>query len=115
MRKVKLREPVECFWEPPGVDELMLCCDGAARGNPGVVGEGVVARDTDSNVLGVMCIGLGITTNYLVEVFVVIVGLQCATKFGMTQVCIRTDSMAVVHTFAASIYDVTWFITLGGC
>lgn len=66
-RKIKQIEPVECFWVPPEVDELMLCCDGASRDNPGVAGGGVVVRDTSYNVIGAMSIGLGTSTNYLAE------------------------------------------------
>lgn len=51
-RKTKVITPVECFWLPPDRDELLLCCDGASRGNPGVAGAGAVARDADCRVLG---------------------------------------------------------------
>ncbi|XP_026443516.1 uncharacterized protein LOC113343598 [Papaver somniferum] len=64
-RSVKLHHPVACFWLPPEANELQFCCDGAARGNPGVAGAGVVARDEHCSVLGAMSIGLGVTTNYL--------------------------------------------------
>lgn len=43
-RSIKQHHPVECFWQPPNEDEILLCCDGAARGNPGRAGAGVVAR-----------------------------------------------------------------------
>ncbi|XP_026417277.1 uncharacterized protein LOC113312755 [Papaver somniferum] len=68
-RRVKPFQPVECFWEPPEENELQLCCDGAARGNPGVAVAGVVARDASCSVLGAMSIGLGVTTNYLAELW----------------------------------------------
>lgn len=70
----------------------------------------MVVRDTSSNVLGAMSIGLGITTNYLDKVFVVIVGLEWTTKFDMNQVCIRDDSMAVIHTFSGCLSNASWFI-----
>ncbi|XP_026445236.1 uncharacterized protein LOC113345776 [Papaver somniferum] len=73
-RQVKLHDPVECRWVPPGVDELMLCCYGAARGNPGVAGAGLVARDHDANVIGAMSIGLGVMTNYIDEISGIIIG-----------------------------------------
>ncbi|XP_026442694.1 uncharacterized protein LOC113342340 [Papaver somniferum] len=46
-RKVKQVQPIECFWSPPNRDEILLCCDGAAKGNPGIAGAGVVVRDAD--------------------------------------------------------------------
>lgn len=67
-RRVHFHEPVECFWAAPGDSELLLCCHRAARGNPGMAGAGVVARDSTCAVLGAISIGLGMTTNYLAEV-----------------------------------------------
>lgn len=75
-RQVRDFQPVECSWSPPNENEFLLCCDGAARGNPGVAGAGVVARDFTCGIVGAMSIGLGITTNYLVELYGVIVGLE---------------------------------------
>lgn len=60
-RRVKVVEPIECFWTPPNSGELKLCCDGAARGNPGRAGAGVVVRDSNCLVSGAMSIGLGVT------------------------------------------------------
>ncbi|XP_026454908.1 uncharacterized protein LOC113356104 [Papaver somniferum] len=68
-RRVKSIQPVECQWHPPPRNVLLLCCDGAARDNPGRAGAGVVARDADCNVVGAMSIGLSITNNYMVEIF----------------------------------------------
>ncbi|XP_026430511.1 uncharacterized protein LOC113327546 [Papaver somniferum] len=57
-RSVKHQQPVEVFWQPPDDNELQICCDGMARGNPGIAGAGVVARDANCAVLGAMSIGL---------------------------------------------------------
>ncbi|XP_026399699.1 uncharacterized protein LOC113295582 [Papaver somniferum] len=51
-RSVKWHYHVACFWLPPEANDLPICCDGAARGNPGVAGAGVVARDEYCSVLG---------------------------------------------------------------
>ncbi|XP_026433422.1 uncharacterized protein LOC113330830 [Papaver somniferum] len=98
-RSVKLHHPVACFWLPPKTNELQICCDGAARGNPGVAGAGVVARDEHCSVLGAMSIDLGVTTNYLAELYVIIVGLEWAMQWGFSCICIRSDSMGVVEAF----------------
>ncbi|XP_026459210.1 uncharacterized protein LOC113359853 [Papaver somniferum] len=68
-RKVKMHHLVECYWHPPDLNEIQLCCDGAARRNPGRAGAGVVERDSSCNVIGAMFIGLGVTTNYLAELY----------------------------------------------
>ncbi|XP_026455070.1 uncharacterized protein LOC113356215 [Papaver somniferum] len=107
-RQVKLHDPVECRWVPPEVDELMLCCDGAARGNPEVVGAGVVARDHDANVIGVMSIVLGVMTNYIAEISSIIIGMEWALQWGYSKVCIRSDSLSAVMTFTTS--NLPWFV-----
>ncbi|XP_026420035.1 uncharacterized protein LOC113316016 [Papaver somniferum] len=103
-------EPVECFWEPPEVNDIMLCCDGVSRGNPDIVGAGVIARGADLSVLGAMCVGFGIQTNYLDEIFCVIIGFEWAVKFGIGNVCIRTDSLAAVTIFSSNILALPRFI-----
>ncbi|XP_026454896.1 uncharacterized protein LOC113356096 [Papaver somniferum] len=75
-KSVKFVQPVECFWHPPDQNELQLCCDGAARGSPGIAGAGVVSRDASCNVIGAMSIGLRITTNFLAELYGILVGLE---------------------------------------
>ncbi|XP_026383960.1 uncharacterized protein LOC113279481 [Papaver somniferum] len=62
-RRVKIYDPKECYWVPPLVNELQLCCDGVSRGNPGRDGAGVVVCDSDANVLGAMSIGFGVRSN----------------------------------------------------
>ncbi|XP_026428874.1 uncharacterized protein LOC113324799 [Papaver somniferum] len=98
-RSVKLHHPVACFWLPPEANELQICCDGAARGNPGIAGVGVVARDEHFSVLGAMSIVLGVTTNYLAELYGIIVGLEWAMQWGFSCICIRSNSMGVVEAF----------------
>ncbi|XP_026396047.1 uncharacterized protein LOC113290678 [Papaver somniferum] len=90
------------------MDELSMCCDGVARGNPGVVGAGVVARDHGANVVGSMSVGLGITTNYLVEILGILFGLEWARQWGYLKICIRSDSMSVVKALSSS--TIPWFV-----
>ncbi|XP_026396011.1 uncharacterized protein LOC113290645 [Papaver somniferum] len=106
-RRIKLHQPVECYWVPPNEDEIILCCDGAARGNSGVEGEGVVARDASCNVFGAMSIGLGVTTNFLEELYGIITGLEWAIRWGVRRVFIRFDSSSVIEAFRNS--NLPWF------
>ncbi|XP_026378413.1 uncharacterized protein LOC113272833 [Papaver somniferum] len=100
-------QPVECFWTPPNRDELLLCCDGAAKGNPGIAWAGVVARDADCNFIGAMTIGLGRTNNFLAELYGIIVGLEWALKWVVRKILVRSDSMGAVMTFTNS--NMPWF------
>lgn len=108
-RRVKFSVPKECICVAPEENELMLCCDGAARGNPGRAGAGVVVRDSAATVLGAMSIGFGIQTNYLSELFCVIIALEWAVKFDVHNICIRTDSMGAVVDFSGDILGVGLF------
>ncbi|XP_026399159.1 uncharacterized protein LOC113295012 [Papaver somniferum] len=109
-RRVKVMEPVECFWVPPEHNEIMICCDGASRGNPGRAGAGAVVRDSNSNVLRAMSVGFGIQTKYLAELFCVIVRLEWDVKFGVEDACIKTDSMRAILAYSRDINEVPWFL-----
>ncbi|XP_026400442.1 uncharacterized protein LOC113296351 [Papaver somniferum] len=106
-RSVKFVQPMECYWQPPDCYELQLCCDGAARGSPGIAGAGVVSRHARCNVIGAMSIGLGITTNYLAELYGILVGLEWATRWGFRRICIRSYSASVVAAFTSN--SLPWF------
>ncbi|XP_026410374.1 uncharacterized protein LOC113305568 [Papaver somniferum] len=108
-RCMKFQHPIKCFWQPPESNEIQLCCDGAARGNPGTsgAGAGVVARDYSCNVIGALDIGLGVTTNYLAELYGIIIGMEWATRWGVRRICIHSYSYSVVEAFSSS--NLPWF------
>ncbi|XP_026399751.1 uncharacterized protein LOC113295635 [Papaver somniferum] len=110
-RQVKLDQPIECNWNPPNRDELLLCCDGAAKGNPGRAGAGVVVRDADCNFIGAMSIGLGRTNNFLAELYGIIVGLEWAVKWNIGKVLIRSDSVSAITALTTS--NIPWFVKHG--
>ncbi|XP_026378657.1 uncharacterized protein LOC113273104 [Papaver somniferum] len=106
-RKVKMLEPVECLWQPPMQNQLLLCCDGASRGNPGVAGAGLVARNSACEVVGAMCVGLGVISNFLVELYNILIGLDWAVQWGYRDVLVRTDSMSVITALEGD--NIPWF------
>ncbi|XP_026442637.1 uncharacterized protein LOC113342255 [Papaver somniferum] len=79
-----------------------------ARGNPGVVGAGVVARDHEASVLGAMSVGLGVMKNYIAEISGIIIGMEWALQWGYTKVCICSDSLSAVQDFTTS--NLPWFV-----
>ncbi|XP_026436157.1 uncharacterized protein LOC113334021 [Papaver somniferum] len=95
-RTCKHSVPIEVAWTPPNPDKLMICCDGASLGNPGQAGSGVVFRDSNSAVLGVLCVGLGWQTNYYVEVCAAIYGAVVAQRWNVKNLCVRSDSMSCI-------------------
>ncbi|XP_026443827.1 uncharacterized protein LOC113343973 [Papaver somniferum] len=79
----------------------------ALRGNPGVAGDGVVARNVNSEVVGAMCIGLRIVSNYMAELYGIHLGLEWAVQWGYRNILIRTDSSSVITTLEED--NVPWF------
>ncbi|KAF6137699.1 hypothetical protein GIB67_023633 [Kingdonia uniflora] len=71
-----------CMWILPNVNEIKLCCDGSALGNPGPSGIGIVYRDWEGRVLGTFCKLVGTTTNYLAKVNAIINGVEKAIYRG---------------------------------
>ena len=66
--------------------------DGAARGNPGEGGIGIVLKDESGNVITEIKKYLGKVTNNVAEYSALIAALQEATRLGAEQVYINTDS-----------------------
>lgn len=69
-----------------------VAIDGAAKGNPGPAGIGVVIADETGNVLCEISEHIGIATNNLAEYTALIRGLEEALKLGFRDVEITTDS-----------------------
>ncbi|XP_026396970.1 uncharacterized protein LOC113291684 [Papaver somniferum] len=76
----------------------------------GFAGAGVITRDENCVVLGAMSISLGVTTNYLAELYGIIVGLEWAARWGARRICVRSDSDSVVEAFKNS--NLPWFSKL---
>ncbi|XP_026451454.1 uncharacterized protein LOC113351733 [Papaver somniferum] len=98
-RSCKVSSPIEVWWCPPNQDEIMICCDGASLGNPGPVGAGVTFRDANAAVLGVLCVGLGLQTNFYTEVCAVIYGAMLARRWNFRSICVQSDSMGCIQAF----------------
>ncbi|XP_026416903.1 uncharacterized protein LOC113312360 [Papaver somniferum] len=98
-RSCKISIPLEIRWFPPNPDEIMICCDGASMGNPGQAGAGVMFRDANSAVLGVLCVGLGWQTNLYAEACAIIYGAMLDKIWKATNICIRSDSMSCIQDF----------------
>ncbi|XP_026378452.1 uncharacterized protein LOC113272874 [Papaver somniferum] len=98
-RSCKVSSPIEVRWCPPNQDEIMICCDGASLGNPGPTGAGVTFRDANAVVLGVLCVGLGLQTNFYAEVCAVIYSAMLARRWNFRSICVQSDSMSCIQAF----------------
>ncbi len=86
---------------PPPGDGVSRCCrlytDGAARGNPGEAGAGVVLYDGAGRELASRSSYLGHCTNNVAEYRALILGLETAHEMGCTELAISLDSELVVR------------------
>ena len=74
------------------MSSVVIYCDGAAKGNPGDAGIGVVISDEKGDVLREVSDYIGVTTNNVAEYSALVRGLHEAADLGAVQIEIRTDS-----------------------
>ncbi len=81
-------------------DEVVVFCDGGARGNPGPAAIGAVVLDPSTSPptrLAVVSERIGSTTNNVAEYEALIAGLEAALNFPSRVVRVRADSKLVIE------------------
>lgn len=76
---------------------LRVFTDGAARGNPGPAGLGVVIEDDGGIRLRGLCRYIGTATNNVAEYLALIEGLSAVREWNPDQVDVHLDSLLVVE------------------
>jgi ribonuclease HI len=71
---------------------LSMYIDGAARGNPGPAGIGVVLEDSDKRIVKNIDKFIGNATNNVAEYTALIIGMEEAVKLGAKEITVNTDS-----------------------
>ncbi|XP_026383544.1 uncharacterized protein LOC113279042 [Papaver somniferum] len=79
-RRIKRIRIIELFFQIPQEGELLICCDGASIGNPGMPAYGFVIRDHMCAFIFAESRGLGVASNYVAEFFASIRGLEWASN-----------------------------------
>jgi ribonuclease HI len=77
--------------------KLIVETDGAARGNPGLAGAGVIIKDEQGRRIETIGKYLGVTTNNQAEYRALIEGLRAVARHGPEAVTVRMDSELVVR------------------
>ena len=80
-----------------GLKSLRLYTDGAARGNPGPAGLGVVIEDDQGLRLRGLCRYIGVATNNVAEYLALIEGLTAAADWSPDRLEVFLDSKLVVE------------------
>ncbi|XP_026435849.1 uncharacterized protein LOC113333641 [Papaver somniferum] len=106
-KKMKTPKIIECFFHLPEENYILLCCDGASRGNPGISGYGFVIRDCYGHFIAAESGGPGITTNFLDEVMGTLCALEWAVQHNQLQVIVNADSKDSIEVFSNN--NLPWF------
>jgi ribonuclease HI len=80
--------------------ELVIYCDGGARGNPGPAAIGAVVLDPSTDPptrLATVSERIGVATNNVAEYRALVAGLEAARQFPARRVRIRADSQLLVR------------------
>ncbi|MFX0061111.1 MAG: ribonuclease HI family protein [Candidatus Hermodarchaeota archaeon] len=77
--------------------KVVVYCDGASRGNPGLAGAGVVIKNAKDKILVTVNKFLGKTTNNVAEYQSVILGLMKARELGVKSIILKADSQLVIN------------------
>ncbi|XP_026417047.1 uncharacterized protein LOC113312511 [Papaver somniferum] len=98
----------EVFFQLPEHGKLLLCYDGASRGNPGCVVYGIVVRINTGDFVIPISGGLGISTNYYAEIFAILMAGEWAIHHVFKDLVFRTDSKDVISAFQSN--KLPWFV-----
>lgn len=74
------------------MSQLHIYIDGAARGNPGPAGAGIVITDREGRIIDTISKYLGLTTNNIAEYTALIFGMEEARNRKAKELIINTDS-----------------------
>jgi ribonuclease HI len=85
--------------QDPG-PRLIVSTDGAARGNPGPAGVGVVVTDESQRTVASLALGIGPATNNVAEYRASLEGLRLAEEHGARRVLLRSDSRLLIEQLA---------------
>lgn len=77
--------------------EWQVRTDGAARGNPGPAGVGVVLTDPEGAVVDELARGIGWATNNVAEYQALIEALKLARSHGVSELAVFSDSTLMVQ------------------
>ncbi|XP_026459016.1 uncharacterized protein LOC113359634 [Papaver somniferum] len=109
-RMIRFQNIKTCYWIPPKDGFILFCCDGASFGNPGAAGFGIVIRDHLFQVLGTLSGGIGVASNYITEVYVVICAAELAVTWDLKNIIINSYSKTLITEFAEN--KMPWFVRI---
>ena len=79
---------------------VKLNFDGASKGNPILIGFGMVFRDDQGNIILILASSLGHDTNNVAELLALIQGLSTSNRMGFTKLIVEVDSQFILDLFS---------------
>ncbi|XP_026436161.1 uncharacterized protein LOC113334026 [Papaver somniferum] len=105
VKRVRIIELLLCL---PSDDEILMCCDGASRGNPGLAGYGFIFRNNSGDFVFAEYGGLGIVTNYIDEFIASIRALEWEVENQWFKVILQSDSKDCITSLTS--HQIPWFL-----
>ncbi|XP_026428344.1 uncharacterized protein LOC113324240 [Papaver somniferum] len=106
-RRVKTTRITEIYFYLPNPLYIIICCDGASRGNPGEAGYRFICRQGTGEYMFAMLGGLGLATNLMAEIFVILCAGEWEINNNFLKVCFQTNSKASIAAFQSG--EVPWW------
>ena len=79
------------------VNKVIICTDGASRGNPGPAAIGATVKDEKGNLITSISRRIGITTNNQAEYRAIIIAMEKAISLDARHIELYTDSELVMQ------------------
>jgi ribonuclease HI len=95
MRQLRAH-PVSALKDKLSINRVIICVDGAARGNPGPAAIGATIRDEKGKLMVRISQRIGITTNNQAEYQAIMAALEKAINLGAKHIELKSDSELVV-------------------
>ncbi|XP_026450620.1 uncharacterized protein LOC113350705 [Papaver somniferum] len=99
------------YFQVTVLNQVLILCDGASKGNPGSSGYGFVGRSSIGGYLEAVAGGLGIATNFIAEVMALICADEWDIRRQYWNVCFSLDSKEVLQDFISG--KVPWIVKNG--
>lgn len=93
----------------PPIKWIKIKFDGAAKGNPGLVGCGSISKDYNGNFIAANASPLGMQNNHMAEAMRAYFGLQLANRLNFKKIWLEGDSMNIINCLKGHINPL-WII-----
>ncbi|XP_026451053.1 uncharacterized protein LOC113351250 [Papaver somniferum] len=105
---IKLQKIIEVRFYLPEVNQTLICCDGASRGNSRAACFGFVCRGEKGEFIHAESRGLGIPTNFIAEIMAIIGAVEWALENNRFDLFIQSDSNAAITAYTSG--KLPWII-----